>query len=211
MRGTAKIVQLGERSFSGKFGNRGQGRRPNAELRSREHLLPAEVEQLIEAAKRIGRHGQRDAALILLAYRHGLRVSELVALRWDQVDLQGGVLHVNRSKNGSPSTHPLRGPELRALRKLGRDYPNTPYVFVTERRGPLTDSAVRKLIARAGRVAGLAFPVHPHMLRHACGYKLANDGHDTRAIQHYLGHRNIQHTVRYTELAPDRFKTFWRD
>ena len=95
--------------------------------------------------------------------------------------------------------------------KAERDYPDTPYVFVTERKGPLTTSAVRKIIARAGELAGLGFPVHPHMLRHACGFKLANDGHDTRAIQHYLGHKNIQHTVRYTELAPDRFNGFWKD
>ena len=212
MRDTAKVIELGGCSFSGKLaGNRGKGRRPNAELRSREHLLPGEVDQLLDAAKRTGRHGHRDYALVLLAYRHGLRVSELVALRWDQVDLQCGVLHVNRSKNGSPSTHPLRGPELRALRRLARDYPDTPYVFTSERKAPLTDSRVRKLIKDRGEQAGLPFPVHPHMLRHACGYKLANDGHDTRAIQHYLGHRNIQHTVRYTELAPDRFKAFWRD
>jgi integrase len=149
--------------------------------------------------------------LVLLAYRHGLRVSELVALRWDQLDLRQGLLHVARLKNGVASTHPVRGPELRALRRLQRDYTASAYVFTTERRGPLTDSAVRKILARAGDAAGLGFPVHPHMLRHACGYKLANDGHDTRAIQHYLGHRNIQHTVRYTELAPDRFKGFWQD
>ncbi len=92
-----------------------------------------------------------------------------------------------------------------------RDYPDTPYVFVTERKGPFTTSAVRKIIARAGERAGIGFPVHPHMLRHACGFKLANDGHDTRAIQHYLGPKNIQHTVRYTELAPDRFNGFWKD
>ena len=108
-------------------------------------------------------------------------------------------------------THPLRGPEIRALRQLQRDYPDTPYVFVTERKGPLTASTVRKLMTRAGEKAGLAFPVHPHMLRHGCGFKLANDGHDTRAIQHYMGHRNIQHTVRYTEMAADRFNGFWKD
>ena len=116
-----------------------------------------------------------------------------------------------RLKNGSPSVHPIRGPELRALRRVRRDYAEGPYVFVTERGGPMTDSNVRKMIARAGRLARLGFPVHPHMLRHACGYKLANDGHDTRAIQAYLGHRNITHTVRYTELAPQRFNGFWRD
>ncbi len=184
---------------------------PNAQLRSREYLTPGEVHKLIEQAGKLGRHGQRDATLLMLAYRHGLRVSELVALRWDMIDLKQGRLHVNRLKNGIASVHPLRGPELRALRKLERDYPETNYVFVTERKGPLTPDTVRKLLQRAGETAGLGFPVHPHMLRHACGYKLANDGHDTRAIQHYLGHRNIQHTVRYTELSPARFKDFWRD
>jgi len=183
----------------------------NAEIRSREYLTPDEVQKLIEHAGKLGRHGQRDAALLTLAYRHGLRVSELVALRWDMVDLKQGRLHVNRLKNGIPSVHPLRGPELRALRKVAREYPDTPYVFVTERGGPLTADTVRKLVTRAGGTAGLSFSVHPHMLRHACGYKLANEGHDTRSIQQYLGHRNIQHTVRYTELSPTRFKDFWRD
>ena len=186
-------------------------RLPNRQRRSREHLTPDEVTRLMAAAGKLGRHGPRDAALILLAYRHALRVSELVALRWDQVDLKQGLLHVHRQKNGVPSTHPLRGPEIRALRQLQRDYPDTPYVFVTERKGPMTTSTVRKLLARAGEEARLGFPVHPHMLRHACGYKLANAGHDTRSIQHYMGHKNIQHTVRYTELAPDRFKDFWKD
>jgi type 1 fimbriae regulatory protein FimB/type 1 fimbriae regulatory protein FimE len=186
-------------------------RRKNTEVRSREYLTPDEVERLMDAAGKIGRHRHRDRTLVLIAYRHALRVSELVALRWDQVDLKQGLLHVNRAKNGSSSTHPLRGPEIRALRRLQRDYPETPYVFVTERKSPLTTSSVRKIIARAGQKAGIGFPVHPHMLRHACGFKLANDGQDTRAIQHYLGHKNIQHTVRYTELAADRFNGFWRD
>ena len=131
--------------------------------------------------------------------------------RWDQVDLRQGLLHVTRRKHGIASVHPLRGPELCALRRLLRDYPETAYVFVSERKAPLTADAVRKIVGRAGREAGIEFPVHPHMLRHATGYKLANDGQDTRAIQHYLGHRNIQHTTRYTELASDRFKDFWRD
>lgn len=186
-------------------------RRANAAYRSREYLSEKEVGALMAAAASVGRHGARDAALILVAYRHGLRVSELVSLRWDQVDLQQGLLHVTRLKHGIASVHPLRGPELRALRRLQRDYPETAYVFVSERKAPLTTAAIRKIVGRAGHHAGIEFPIHPHMLRHATGYKLANDGQDTRAIQHYLGHRNIQHTTRYTELASDRFKNFWHD
>ncbi|MFM0069126.1 tyrosine-type recombinase/integrase [Paraburkholderia aspalathi] len=124
------------------------------------------------------------------------------------MDLAQALVHIVRRKRGMPAVHPLRGPELRVLRRLQRDYPGTAYVFVSERHAPLTPDTVRKIVTRAGQPAGLAFPVHPHMLRHATGYKLANDGHDTRAIQHYLGHRNIQHTTRYTELAPDRFRNF---
>ena len=186
-------------------------RRPNKDLRSREYLTADEVDRLMNAARSVGRHRDRDSTLILLAFRHGLRVSELIALRWDMIDLKQGLMHVSRLKNGVNSTHPLRGPELRALRKLKRDYPDTPYVFVTERKGPLTASAVRKIITRAGDIAKLGMPIHPHMLRHSTGYKLANDGHDTRAIQLYLGHKNIQHTVRYTELASGRFNDFWKD
>jgi len=186
-------------------------RQANTVYRSREYLTDGEVTALMKTAAHVGRHGIRDAALILVAYRHGLRVSELGSLRWDQVDLQQGLLHVVRRKNGLPSVHPLRGPELRTLRRLQRDYPQTGYVFVSERKAPLTVDAIRKIVNRAGREAGIAFQVHPHMLRHATGYKLANDGQDTRAIQQYLGHRNIQNTTRYTELAPDRFKNFWRD
>jgi type 1 fimbriae regulatory protein FimB/type 1 fimbriae regulatory protein FimE len=185
-------------------------RRPNAESRTREYLTPEEVGKLLRAAQG-GRYGQRDSTALLLAYRHGLRVSEMISLRWEQIDLKAGLLHVTRLKNGTPSVHPIRGPELRALRQLRRDWPDSPYVFCSERGGPMTGSNVRKLIARCGDAARIPFPVHPHMLRHACGFKLANDGQDTRAIQLYLGHRNINHTVRYTELAPARFRNFWTD
>ena len=186
-------------------------RMSNLQRRSREHLTPAEVERLITAATKVGRHGLRDGVLILLAYRHGLRVGELVGLRWDQVDLQRGMLHVNRKKNGDAATHPLSGRELRTLRQLKRTYPESPFLFVTERGGPITEATVRKLMARAGQEARIGLPVHPHMLRHATGFYLANSGVDTRTIQAYLGHRNIKHTVRYTQLAPDRFRTLWRD
>lgn len=186
-------------------------RQTNASRRRREYLTPEEIEKVLKACGQVGRHQGRDRALILIAYRHGLRAGELVTLRWDQVDLKAGLLHVARLKNGIASTHPIRGPELRALRELRRQYPASPYVFVTERGGPLTPSTFRKLLSRAGELARLPFPIHPHMLRHSTGYKLANDGQDTRAIQHYLGHRNITHTVRYTELSPERFKGFWKD
>lgn len=182
----------------------------NRERRSREHLTESEVGELRRAAKERGRYGDRDATMILLAYRHGLRVSELVSLRWDQVDLKEGLLHVNRLKRGVASVHPLRGPEIRALRKLEREGRGV-YVFMTERGAPMTAAGFRKMLARAGEVSAVSFPVHPHMLRHGCGFKLANDGHDTRAIQHYLGHRNIQHTVRYTEMSAGRFQGFWGD
>ena len=169
------------------------------------------MEELISVAKGRGRHGHRDATMLLMAYRHGLRVSELCALRWDQIDFDLGVLHVRRLKGGIASVHPLRGPELRALRKLKRSSSASAYVFVTERGSPFTSAGFRKLLSRIAQLSALPFSVHPHMLRHACGYKLVNDGHDVRAIQHYLGHKNIQHTVRYTELATDCFIEFWDD
>ena len=180
-----------------------------SDVREREYLTPKEVEQVIRAAKKVGRHGHRDSAMVMVGYRHALRVSELVNLKWSQIDLDQGLIHVNRLKNGVPSVHPLAGDEIRALRKLQRDYPSTQYVFITERKSPITASTVRKMIKRAGNVASLPFQIHFHMLRHSAGYKLSNDQQDTRAIQHYMGHRNIQHTVRYTELAANRFDNFW--
>ena len=182
----------------------------NAELRPREYLTPAEVEKLTKAA-RSGRYSHRDAALILVAYRHGLRASEICDLEWSQVEFgRNATLHVRRAKNGKPSAHPLRGDEIRALRELQRQYPDSAFVFATERGGPFTPDAVNRLIKRIGERAGFPFPVHAHMLRHGCGYALANAGHDTRRIQDWLGHRSIQHTVRYSELSPAPFNDFWR-
>jgi integrase len=185
-------------------------RRPNAELRTREYLTEAEVERLTKAA-RDNRYGHRDATMMLVAYRHGLRPAELVDLRWDQVDFASATLHVRRVKRGTPATHPIIGDELRALRRLQREQePQLPFVFTSEGGTPFTTAGFARMVERAGATAGLGFNAHPHMLRHACGYALANKGHDTRALQAYLGHRNIQHTVRYTELSPTRFKDFWR-
>ena len=183
----------------------------NKSRRSREHLTPAEIEKIIQSAGKVGRHALRDATMILLTYRHGLRISELITLKWDQVDLESAQLHLYRRKNGMDSVHPLFGPEIRALRRLKRDYYNMRYVFTTERKGPITGDTFRKLLTRAGKIANLELSIHPHMLRHSTGFKLANEGRDTRSIQHYLGHKNIQHTVRYTEMSTYRFKDFWSD
>ena len=186
-------------------------RRPNKELRTREHLTRAEVERLIAAAK-CAREGHRDATMILLAYRHGLRAAELVDLRWDQVDFQHGTLFVRRVKNGTPATHPISGDELRALRRLQREASKSPFVFVSMRGAPFTVSGFRRMVERAALAAGLeSVKVHPHMLRHACGYALANRGVDTRTLQAYLGHRSIANTVKYTELSATRFKGLWKD
>jgi type 1 fimbriae regulatory protein FimE len=199
---------LSQPSFSAK---RPPRKLPNAARRSREYLTPQEVDQLIAAVRKAGRHSARNAALILLMYRHGLRVAEATALRWEAVNLPAGLIHIRRVKQGRPAVHPLRGPELRALRRLQRRYPGSVYLFVSERGGPLTPRSVCHIIQRAGEAAGLPLPIHPHMLRHACGFYLANKGVDTRAIQQYLGHCNIQHTVRYTALTPHRFAHFWDD
>ena len=186
-------------------------KQPNAALRSREYLTFHEIVALQKAARKAGRQGQRDQTLILIAFRHALRVGELVALKWDQVDLKVGLLHVKRLKNGLPSTHPVRGIELRALKTLKRSHPDAPYVFMSERGAPLSDRTVRQIVARAGEQANLGFTVHPHMLRHSTGFYLANKGEDTRAIQSYMGHANIKNTVIYTELSPQRFNRFWND
>lgn len=182
----------------------------NSELRPREYLTLAEIEKLLKAARN-GRYGHRDATLILIAYRHGLRAIEACDLEWSEVEFgRAATLHVRRAKNGKPSTHPLRGDEIRALRELRRQTPDSAFVFATERGGPFTPDAINRLVKRIGERAGLPFLAHFHMLRHGCGYALANQGHDTRAIQDWLGHRSIQHTVRYTELSPTRFRDFWR-
>ena len=150
--------------------------------------------------------------MILVAYRHGLRVSELVDLRWDQIDFDKATLHVRRVKSGHARAR-IRSSATRCAPCAGlqrEQEPKSPFVFTSERGSPFTTAGFARLVERAGAAARLGFKAHPHMLRHACGFALANKGHDTRALQAYLGHRNIQHTVRYTELSPDRFKDFWR-
>jgi integrase len=204
------MVQNDPLSKVGKIKRRSPNARTYAEVRSREHLLSDEVAAMQKAIKKAeGRYADRDWLLILMMYRHGLRVSEVAALRWEQIDFKGGTVYVKRVKKGTPSTQPIYGDEIRLLRKLQRDYPDSPYVFQSSRQGPLARDTVGGIIERAGELASLPFPVHAHMLRHGTGYYLANRGTDTRTIQAYLGHVNIQHTVRYTDLAPARFQNLW--
>jgi integrase len=186
--------------------------RKYSEVRTREHLLPEEVELMRSAIKKSkSRHAHRDSTLILLCYRHGLRVAEVASLRWEQIDWNGGTIYVRRVKKGTPSVQPLSGLEIRSLRHLQRDYPASPYIFQSSRLGPLAHDTIAGIVERAGELAGLPFPIHAHMLRHGTGYYLANRGIDTRTIQSYLGHKNIQHTVRYTELASTKFQGLWDD
>jgi site-specific recombinase XerD len=181
--------------------------------KGKDFLTEGEMKRLLDGAKG-SRYGARDHLILLMAYRHGLRVSELIDLRLKDLDLDTSRLYVRRKK-GSLSTHqPIEGDELRALRAWLRERSlrpdaRSPYLFLSE-RGPFTRQAVNYIVSQAGERARLPFSVHPHMLRHSTGFYLANKGFDTRLIQDYLGHRNIAHTVKYTRTAAGRFEGLWR-
>ena len=187
--------------------------RRQKDARPRKHLTPTEVSALLKAARKSGRYGLRDEALVLLAYRHGLRASELVNLRWAAIDLRGQTIRICRAKGGMDTEHPLRSVELRLLGRLRRDHPESEYVFLSERGTPMGPANFRKVLTRLADAAGpaIAITVNPHALRHACGFYLAGKGVDTRALSHYLGHRSLQSTERYTAQSAARFKDFWRD
>ncbi len=179
----------------------------------RKHLTAQEVEKLLAATKGT-RHEARDKCLLLLMFRHRLRVSEACGLVLSQVDTESCVLHIKRLKQGLSTTHPLRGNEIRAVKawlaERAKMQPETDAFFISERRSPLSRKTAWLAIRTYGERAGLPVDAHPHMLRHACGFALADQGTDTRLIQDYLGHRNIQHTVRYTATNPARFERLWR-
>lgn len=182
-------------------------------MSDRKHLVSTEVDKLIAATKG-SRNEARDRCLLLLMFRHGLRVSEACGLQLSQVDTESRVLHVVRLKKGLSTTHPLRADEIRVIKtwlaERKRLAPKGNAFFVSERRLPLSRKRAWFAIRTYGEKAGLSVPAHPHMLRHACGFALADQGADTRLIQDYLGHRNIQHTVRYTATNPARFEKLWR-
>ena len=187
--------------------------RRQKDTRPRKHLTPAEVSALLKAARKSGRYGLRDEALVMVCYTHGMRAAELVNLRWAAIDLQGHAISVHREKGGMDTQHPLRAVELRLLGRLRRENPESEYVFLSERGTPMSTANFRKVLTRLATVAGpsIAISVNPHALRHACGFYLAGKGVDTRALSHYLGHRSLQSTERYTAQSAARFKDFFRD
>jgi type 1 fimbriae regulatory protein FimB/type 1 fimbriae regulatory protein FimE len=184
------------------------GREKNEAYRTREYLTEAEIEKLLAATGK-SRNPTRDRLLILLAFRHALRVSELVDIKVEQIDLKAATLHVKRAKNGMPGIHGLQGDELRLIRKLTKDNPNSTFLFLSERKAPLSIDGVQKLVERLGVAAGFAFPIHAHMLRHSAGYALAGRGVDTRTLQAFMGHRSISNTVIYTAVADKRVRNIW--
>ena len=180
--------------------------------RPKNFLTEAEVENFLKAGRK-GRHNVRNFAMLLLAFRHGLRVSELISMRMADVDLDTGRLFVRRVKGSLSTSQPLEGDEIRALRawlreRINAPCCNSPLVFVSE-RGPMTRQAFNYICAKIGKRAKLSINVHPHILRHSCGFALANKGCDTRLVQDYLGHRNITHTQIYTRTAAVRFEGLW--
>ena len=185
-----------------------QSRTTDAHERARDFLGDTEIDRLLAAAKR-GRHGVWDHLLLLLMFRHGLRVSEAIALRRSDANLAQARLWISRLKNGLSVEQPLAGDELRAVRRwLALRDDVLPWLFVSERRQPLTRQAVNYIVTQAGERAGLGH-IHPHMLRHSCGFALANKGYDLRLIQDYLGHRDPRHTAHYTRTAAVRFEGLW--
>ncbi len=180
-------------------------------MKVRNHLTEDEIAQLIKGAGSVGRHKRRDKTMIRFAFRHGLRCSELVSLGWSCINLDQATVTVSRRKNGIPSVQPLDGTELRQLRELRRKYPDGPVVFQNERGGELSTSAVRHMVARAGREAEFNRRIHPHMLRHSTGYALTNRNVNTRQVQNYLGHNDIRYTEQYTALKDDVHRDIWAE
>lgn len=182
-----------------------------APRKARDYILPREFDRLLSAALSTGRHGHRNYTLILLCYRHGLRLRELMNLQWRVIDLQKKVIRVSRKRKGINSVHPLRPIELQALRKLKKESPKNSYLFTKINGALLSERSVSRIVSEAAVKAGIKIPVNPSTLRRGSGYALANAGHNILELQTYLGHKNIQKTLRYMELPAKPFKNFWKD
>lgn len=184
--------------------------------RNREHLTPDELQKLLDAVKTPGlsRNPERDYCLLLLMAHHGLRVSEACTLKLSDVQVNEKSIYIKRLKSGKSTSHPLFNGEVRALKEWLKIRASTQSeydtVFLSEQRKPLSRRTVWLMMDKYAKAAGLdALAVHPHMLRHACGYHMANRGNDLRLIQEFLGHRSVSNTVRYTEVSPTRFANVW--
>lgn len=176
--------------------------------RPKDFVTESEHKRLLQGAGKL-RNAERNQLLVMMLYRHGLRETEAVNLRLQDVQLESARIWIRRVKGGLSTEHPIEGDELRLLRRYLRTRNlNLPWLFVSERGGPMSRHSVIYTIGQAAQKAGLGH-ITPHMLRHGCGYYLANKGYDLRLIQDYLGHRDPKHTARYTRTASVRFTGLW--
>ncbi|AEG95414.1 MULTISPECIES: tyrosine-type DNA invertase [Klebsiella] len=185
----------------------------NSDIKKRNFLTQNEIESLLNAANS-GPHAARNYCLTLLCFIHGFRASEICRLRISDIDLRSKCIYIHRLKKGFSTTHPLLNKEIQALKRwldIRDEYPQSTseWLFLSRKGNPLSRQQFYQIISASGDQAGLPLEIHPHMLRHSCGFALANMGIDTRLIQDYLGHRNIRHTVWYTASNAGRFYGIW--
>lgn len=205
---TATIRKLLESDVKCKVGS--SGRKANSEYRKREHLNEDELERLFKALKG-NRHGHRDYMMALVTFLHGLRVSELIDLRWDDIDWRKGTIQIRRLKGSIDGIHYMERDEAAGLKRLQREQnPKSRYVFTSERGDAFSRFAVNKMIATAGRNAGIKWPVHPHCLRHTTGTVQANGGMDAWRLQKLMGHASMTNTTKYVAMSPEPLKDAWR-
>ena len=177
--------------------------------KSRRYLLPQEIDRLLAAAREEGTYAQRNYTMLLLCYRHGLRLKEIIDLRWNMIDLKNKTLRVVRIGGKKKSVHPLRPDEVQALRQLKNDFPKTAYVFISRFGSRLSERSISRVFVQLGRAAKLKPRVAPSVLRRSAGRALVNAGHNLLAIQQYLGHRDISQVLDYLELPANPYKDFW--
>ncbi len=211
-----KTIGLMEISgMSAHLQSKGNLMKNSADNKKRNFLTHNEIESLLKAAN-TGTHATRNYCLTLLCFIHGFRASEICRLQISDIDIKSRCIYIHRLKKGFSTTHPLLSEEIQALKNwliIRATYPhsNSEWLFLSRKGNPLSRQQFYQIISASGDNAGLPLEIHPHMLRHSCGFALANMGIDTRLIQDYLGHRNIRHTVWYTASNAGRFYGIWDD